>query len=289
MTRELVKLGEGQALAQYGPMRLAISAQSPKGPDTELALAAGKHAFSLLPRLAPAQDLFRRRPDGSFNLDDDFSEPLLAKMAAAVKLLGQDDLGPMATVAGLVSEMVAEFLHENGAVKAIVENGGDLAIILAPGYSASVGVRPGLDIAEPTHCLELKGDVRSVWGICSSGLGGRSLTRGIAGTALCLAPSATVADAAATALGNACRVDSPAVKMVPAEMLRPDTDIPALMVTESVGVLTADEIEQALAQALDYAEMLVSKEIILGALVALRGRLVLTKDFNGKAAPIIKT
>ena len=57
MTAELARLGEGRVLAQYGPMRLVITAESGHGPDDRLAADAGRWSFGLLPRLVPAPDL----------------------------------------------------------------------------------------------------------------------------------------------------------------------------------------------------------------------------------------
>lgn len=287
MAAELARLGEGRVLAQYGPMRLVISAESETGPDDRLAGDAGRWAFGLLPRLAPALEIFRR-PGARFT--PDFDEPLLNQMVAAVNLVspfGAPDLGPMATVAGVVAEAVAQHLQEAGAVKAIVDNGGDLAIYLAPGREATVGIRRGVKEPEPIYALTLDGDRRSFWGVCSSGFGGRSLTRGVADTALCVAASTPVADAAATALGNACDVDSPKIKRVLAEVLRPETDIPGLTVTASVGALTAEEATRALRSALAFGQRLVDAKILLGALVVLNGQMLVSEGFTDQVSPLI--
>ena len=286
MDGELSQINETTIMAQYGPMRLTIQAWGRAGIDIALAMEAGRFSFSLLPRLVPARELFRRDIQPFENLPVQYNEPLFTKMTAAVRLVGQKDLGPMATVAGVVAETVADYLWQAGAVKVIVENGGDLALRLAEGQSAKVGVRLGLSAAEPAYALHLTGSQKTHWGVCSSGLGGRSLTRGIADTSLCVAESTTAADAAATALGNACFVDSPAVKQVSAECLRPDTDIAGLSVTASVGALSEEEIKLALDAAALYAEKLVADNIILGALVALRGQMFLTNNFADKAAPL---
>ncbi|UQZ88993.1 hypothetical protein C4J81_07200 [Deltaproteobacteria bacterium Smac51] len=286
MTRELVSLDEGMVLAQYGPMRLTIQAWTAAGPDTALARQAGEFSFTLLPRLVPAMEIFRRNKPFE-ELRPDYDEPLFNQMIVAARNTGQKDLGPMATVAGIVSETVALYLKEAGAVKAIVENGGDVAVHLGPGRTAKVGVRLGLDQVTPNYSLELTAKRNPMWGLASSGLGGRSLTRGIADTALCVAPSCTAADAAATAVANAVTVGSASIKRVPAEVLRPDTDIAGLMVTESVGELTEMEIAAALESALKYAQSLVDKNIISGALIALRGKVVLTRDFNERVSELV--
>ncbi|MCD8351952.1 MAG: hypothetical protein LUC93_15195 [Planctomycetaceae bacterium] len=279
MPGELAVIDETTVLAQYGPIRLTIQAWTARGPDIDLAVAAGRFSYSLLPRLLPSRDLFRRERWESGDVSDDQEEPLLNEMIRAVRRVDHDGLGPMATVAGTVAEAVALYCRDNGATKAIVENGGDLSLWLDPGQQAAVGVRMGVDAAVPSHRFVLSGDRRSLWGVCSSGMGGRSLTRGIADTAMCIAASTPVADAAATAMGNECRVDSPAVHQVPAETLRPDTDIAGLMVTESVGDLAPDEIRTAVDAAVVYADRLVRRDVLLGALAAVRGVVGITQGF----------
>ena len=282
MSKELAVISPGAVLAQYGPMRLTIQAWTEDGPSTDLAAKAGEFSFSLLPRLIPARDLFRRE---KFPFETSADEPMLKTMIQAIKHIGLKELGPMAAVAGTVAETVNLYLKDLGAVKSIVENGGDLSIYLTPEQSANVGVRLGVDDPAPSYRLKLSGIVRPLWGVASSGLGGRSLTMGIADTALCLAASAPVADAAATAVANYCLVETPAVKRVLAENIDPETDIRGLWVTESVGGLSDQEIESALTRAVQYAQYLTDKNILLGAVISLRGRVVMTRDFDQMAAP----
>lgn len=285
MTRELVHIGDGRVLAQYGPMRLAIDVHSERGPDSEMAADAAEYAFSLLPRLVPAKKMFSRGNYAS-TLKSGFEEQLFNQMIQAVEMVRWPDLGPMATVAGMISESVALFLKEAGAVRAIVENGGDLAIFLTPGQTASVGIRLGVMASEPVYKMTLRGDRHSLWGVCSSGLGGRSLTQGLADTALCVAASAVVADAAATALGNACNVQSPKVRRILAETVEPDTDIAGLLVTESVADLSESEIDAAIDNASIYAHGLVHDGVIMGAVVSLGGKVAVTGGFADKVASL---
>lgn len=286
MNRELAILDDGMVLAQYGPMRLTIQAWDSHGPAAGLAEAAGRFSFDLLPRLVPGRDLFRRDLNPFECIEPIFDEPMFNLMVRAVRRTGLPELGPMAAVAGTVSQTVADFLKEAGAKKAIVENGGDLAVWLRPGQTAKVGVRLGVESTRPTYRLVLRGAENSFWGVASSGFGGRSLSQGIADTALCVAESAPLADAAATAVANHCRVESSAVKMVLAETLDPDTDIPGLMVTDSVGELSQTEVQAALFSAIQCAGKLVSQGMILGAAVSLGGRMVLTPEFESKIASL---
>lgn len=280
MDAELFQLDERRVMALYGPMRLTIEAWTQRQPDIRLASEAGRFAFSLLPRIAPAVECFRQLAGGFGHVPAVYEDPLLTRMVRAVRRTGKKDLGPLAAVAGVVAETTALWLRDAGASKAIVENGGDLAVYLHPGETAVVGIRKGITDPHPSCALTLSGDKRLLWGVASSGFGGRGLTQGIADAAMCVAAQPAEADAAATAVAAACRVDSPAVAKAFAETLQPGTDIPGFLVTRSVGPLGTKEIHTALERALDYAQYLVNRNVILGALVCLRGHSVLTRNFT---------
>ena len=67
-------------------------------------------------------------------------------------------------------------------------------------------IRPQVNSRHISHVIRLDGS-QAAWGVTTSGVGGRSLTRGIASAVTVLAANASVADAAATAIGNACFVE----------------------------------------------------------------------------------
>ena len=286
MDAELYTINQSSVLALHGPMRLNISAWSSQGPDNTLAAQAGRFAFSLLPRLVPAMRCFTIQ-DGSFeHLRDEYEDPLLARMVRAARRMNTKVLGPMAAVAGLVAEEVALWLRAAGASKAIVENNGDLAIYLKPGQTASVGVRLGVCAPHPAYALELCGNKHSLWGVASSGFGGRGLTQGIADAAMCVAQLPAEADAAATAVAAACQIASPAVAMALAATEHPNTDIAELLVTKAVGFLSKAEITAALGKAGNYAQTLVERDVLLGAFISLRGHAVLTQGFEQAVATL---
>jgi ApbE superfamily uncharacterized protein (UPF0280 family) len=126
---------------------------------------------------------------------------IVTDMIAACNLVG---VGPMASVAGAVAEYVGRELLEY-TPEIIVENGGD--IFLKIDRPRTVGIyaadspltgKVGLSIAPADTPL----------GVCtSSGTVGHSLSFGKADAVVILAETATLADAAATAVGN--RVKSP--------------------------------------------------------------------------------
>jgi len=105
----------------------------------------------------------------------------------------------MAAVAGAIAEFVGnELLSLSPEV--IVENGGD--IFLKSQKKRMIGIYAGKSPLTGQICLEIRGE-NTPLGICtSSGTVGPSLSYGRADAVIVLSPSATLADAAATAIGN---------------------------------------------------------------------------------------
>jgi len=184
-------LDGGRILAECGPMRLVIGARVGRIPQRELCIRAAKEAFLLLERIAQQRRLLSRRyrevPDGL----DDF---LVLKMIRSV-LAVDEELTPMAAVAGTIADGVAAFLSRRGMTRVIVNNGGDVAIRTGSDESVNVGIRPNLTQSAITDIITL-GDERASWGVATSGLEGGSMTRGVASAATIIAGSASVADAA---------------------------------------------------------------------------------------------
>ncbi len=127
---------------------------------------------------------------------DDFAPALVREMIRAAQAA---EVGPMAAVAGAVAESVGRDLLSDSP-EVIVENGGDLFIrsarevkIAVFAGSSPLSLRVGLKISGAAEGL----------GVCtSSGTVGPSLSFGKADAVCILAPSAALADAAATAVGN---------------------------------------------------------------------------------------
>ncbi len=127
---------------------------------------------------------------------DPFAPGVVREMIGAAARGG---VGPMAAVAGALAERVGQVLAPLSE-EVIVENGGD--IYLRVSHPATVALYAGK--SPLSHRVGLKIDPAwSPLGVCtSSGTVGHSLSFGRADAACVLAPSAALADAAATALGN---------------------------------------------------------------------------------------
>ena len=121
---------------------------------------------------------------------------IVSEMAEAARKAG---VGPMAAVAGAIAEFVgSELLALSPEV--IIENGGD--IYLRSLKKRLIGIYAGQSPLSGKIALEINGE-ETPMGICtSSGTVGHSLSFGKADAVIVLSKSATLADAAATAIGN---------------------------------------------------------------------------------------
>ena len=132
---------------------------------------------------------------------------VVRRMAQAAQQAG---VGPMASVAGCLAEMVGESLLRLSS-EVIIENGGD--IYLAATKPRIIGVFAGDSKFSGRLSLEITPEEMPV-GICtSSGTIGHSVSLGKADTCLVKSRSAALADAYASTIGNMVRTkaDLPAV------------------------------------------------------------------------------
>jgi len=129
------------------------------------------------------------------SVEDD--APLIVKeMAEAGRKAG---VGPMASVAGAIAELVGKELLPFSS-EIIVENSGDIFLKIAK--RRIVGVYAGNSPFSRRIGLEIHPEETPL-GICaSSGTVGHSLSFGKADACIILSPSAALADAVATATGN---------------------------------------------------------------------------------------
>jgi uncharacterized protein len=178
---------------------------------------------------------------------------------------------PMAAVAGAVADAVLAAMTTNRRLdKAYVNNGGDIALFLAPGQALTTGLvtlgkRPAFD---GFSRIEAASPVR---GIATSGWRGRSFSMGIADSVTVLARTAAVADAAATLIANAVNIDDSAIRRAPATELAPDSDLGDRLVTVEVGPLPPEKVERALDRGAARASDMRRRGLIVDALLALQG------------------
>jgi uncharacterized protein len=195
------------------------------------------------------------------------------RMTAAVMPYGSEYfITPMAAVAGAVAEEILAVMVESADLpRAYVNNGGDIALFLGEYEKFVVGMveRPDRPSLFGTSVLTSADPVR---GIATSGWRGRSFSMGIADAVTVLADGAAAADAAATIIANA--VDLPghqAIVRIPACDLAPDSDLENRLVTQDVGELSPNEIDDALTSGALTAERLLRIGLIRSAALHLQG------------------
>jgi ApbE superfamily uncharacterized protein (UPF0280 family) len=215
-----------------------------------------------------------------FRADDSYFEatrhcplsgPVARRMWRACAPLARVFVTPMAAVAGAVADEILAAMTAGRALRrAYVNNGGDIALHLAPGERFETGIVG--DLAKPkiaaTANVAAEDPVR---GIATSGWRGRSFSLGIADAVTVLARDAAAADAAATLIANAVDVEHPAIVRRPARELDPDSDLGERPVTIAVGALDSASIRKALARGRQAAETFREDGQIAAAYVELAG------------------
>jgi len=257
-------LKEGLALVDSGPLYATIMVSQNGGPLSEAAIEGAEYALKILEQLANFLPVIKKKV---LTLKPEDSYPkVVNEMISTAQVINDPDLTPLVAVAGATSDMVADYLLNTKATKIIVNNGGDIAIRLREGDSAIVGLR--LNLMRPDY--EYLALIDRDCGICTSGIGGRSFTLGVADGVTVIADQASMADAAATFLGNKTVVNSPKIKKVLAESVYPDTDLLGVEVTQSVGALSEDEIETALSKGKKEAINVMERNLIYGAIISVK-------------------
>lgn len=174
---------------------------------------------------------------------------------------------PMAAVAGAVAEALVLAARGPGVTRIIANNGGDIALWLAPGERATAVLAAAADTRVTLAATD------GIGGIATSGWRGRSHSLGIADAVTVLADTAPAADAAATMIANALDLPGhPAVTRIPARTLAPDSDLGTRPVTVAVGPLSPDEVARALDNGLAEARRLAHAGLLRAAHLTLAGQ-----------------
>lgn len=124
--------------------------------------------------------------------------PLIVSMMS--RAARNAEVGPMAAVAGTISQLSMNFLLAEGAKNAIVDNGGDVA--LKTNKDVTIGLYAGESSLSGQIGFRIKHRKTPI-GVCtSSGMVGHSISFGRADSVTVFADEASVADALATSIAN---------------------------------------------------------------------------------------
>ncbi|MDQ0611768.1 ApbE superfamily uncharacterized protein (UPF0280 family) [Variovorax sp. W1I1] len=199
---------------------------------------------------------------------------------------------PMAAVAGSVAQELIAFYDRPGIERAWINNGGDIALHLAPGHSARVGVFADIarfdwrnhsnSILTTDGQFELHAD-EPVRGVATSGWRGRSFSLGIADSVTVLAATAAQADAAATVIANAVDVDDALIQRKPASECKDDSDLGDALVTVDVPPLAPSQVKSALDTGAICAKVLQKGGLVWAALLVCQGQFRLVEPLCSKS------
>jgi uncharacterized protein len=280
MRQQIRLLPDGPRLhLQDGPIDLIIEAFGGSGEVKSAYDAAINRFQTVLDELCSELSLLRM-PAGK---ETPVPKGTIAtRMATAVAPYAKRTfITPMAAVAGAVAEEILQVMTSAATLsKAYVNDGGDIALHLAPNEQFAVGMidrpdRPSL------FGTAMVGSSASVRGIATSGWHGRSFSLGIADAVTVLASRAAMADAAATVIANAVDLPGhPKVQRVSARSISPDSDLGDRLVTKFVGELSAEDVMRALDQGVAVSEQVRSEGLIHSAALLLQGetRIVTVND-----------
>ncbi len=261
---------------QHGPIDLVMVADGAAPAVASAFEAAWQRFETVLPELVAELPVLRRAVVGGCPVQG----VIARRMWQACAPFQTGFITPMAAVAGAVAqELIACFEH-GGIHRAWVNNGGDIALHLAPGTSARIGLFADLARFDP-RASQLGTDANfvvhaalPVRGIATSGWRGRSFSLGIADSVTVLARTAAMADAAATVIANAVNLDDPRIERRAANKLKDDSDLGDTLVTVDVPPLAAEQVQAALDAGAQRARALQRDGLIHSAVLVCQHRAV---------------
>lgn len=272
---------------QHGPIDIVIDAEGDAAAVQVAHEAAWARFQTVLTELVAELPLLRQPVVVPATANPLRGEIARLMWSTCAPLVGQAEgfITPMAAVAGAVAQTLVAGYRRPGIRRAWVNNGGDIALHLAPGAVARVGLFADLsrfdgDALRSTAAGLLRTDAGftlqsgdPVRGVATSGWRGRSLSRGIADSVTVLAAHAAMADAAATVIANAVNLADPAIERRPASELRDDSDLGEILVTVAVPPLPPAAVAQALQRGVAVARQLQSQGLVHAALLVCQGSL----------------
>jgi hypothetical protein len=156
---------------------------------------------SILRHRSELEAYIQRRPGFALSLEPltvEESAPEVVRLASFAAEVAQ--VGPMAAVPGALAQLAARDMASKGARVSLVENGGEIAAVST--RPLIVGIYAGASSLSNTVGFHLTVEDFPVGISTSSATVGHALSLGEADAAVVVANTASVADAAATAVGN---------------------------------------------------------------------------------------
>ncbi|WP_088958536.1 UPF0280 family protein [Variovorax sp. HW608] len=289
MSARRTALDGGRWHLNHGPIDIVAEAH---GDAVEVAVAhelAWRRFGTVLDELVGELALLRQPVDAQCPLRG----PIAQRMWQACAPFSAGFITPMAAVAGAVAQELIAFFHRPGIERAWINNGGDIALHLAPGHSVRVGLFADLarfDLRDTGPLatdgqFEVTADM-PVRGVATSGWRGRSFSLGIADSVTVLAATAAEADAAATVIANAVNVEDRGIHRLPANECKDDSDLRDLLVTRDVEALAPAQVQRALDAGVARAEALQRMGLVASAVLVCQGQWRLVQPLSSRATAL---
>ncbi len=233
---------------QHGPIDIVIGAEGGAAAVAAAHEAAWVRFQTVLPELVAELRALRLPVRGPCPLQG----AIARRMWLACRPYHSQFITPMAAVAGSVAQELIGCYEREGVARAWVNNGGDIALHIAPGAALKVGFFADLARFDPSQTtLQTDGHfevhaLMPVRGVATSGWRGRSFSLGIADSVTVLARTAAMADAAATVIANAVNVSDACIERRPANQIKDDSDLGDMEVTVHVPPLEEAQVQRAL-------------------------------------------
>lgn len=284
MNAQRIQLADGRWHFQHGPIDVVIGANGSPAAVNAAHDQAWQRFSDILGELVQELGVLRQPVQGTCLLRG----PIARRMWHACQPYKSGFITPMAAVAGAVAQELVAYYARSGVTRAWINNGGDIALHLAPSQSVRIGLYAdlaNLGAHEILHGLQTDGqfEVHStlpVRGVATSGWRGRSFSLGIADSVTVLARTASEADAAVTMIANAVDVADARILRRPACELKDDSDLGAIPVTVDVPPLEAELVQRALFAGLRRAQTLRAAGLIWSAALVCQKQ-VMTTDCGG--------
>lgn len=257
-------MNDQRVFIDHGPIQMMLDISINGIRQPELSEFVAEDVVCQFENLLKCIDIVKSS-DWSFGIREEFPE-VLNKMIAAVEVVGDKTFTPLAAVAGSFSEYALERAISYGAGRVIINNGGDIALKDLEGNSITVGIPLENDLGGQKIVFEVLYE-SGIEGICTSGFGGRSFTKGIADKAVAFGSKASVADVCATYIANETNIEDKNIIRALAEEIDSGTDIKGHLVTVKVGDVPKEKKLRALLNGYSVLEKLCDREIIKGGAV----------------------
>lgn len=280
MDAQRTRLPDGRWHLQHGPIDIVMGAKGDPSAVERAHEDAWLRFRGILGELVAELPSLRLPVQGACPLRG----PIARRMWQACQPYKNSFITPMAAVAGAVAQELIACYSAGGVARAWVNNGGDIALHLAPSESVRIGLYA--DLAN-LNLDELRSGIRTdgqfevssllpVRGVATSGWRGRSFSLGIADSVTVLARTAAEADAAATVIANAVNLADPRIQRRPACELKDDSDLGDLPVTVDVPPLEPALVQQALRAGLRRAQALRAGGLIWSAALICQNQIAST-------------